>query len=142
MSKTSLHPIDREALDALKACGLLWPSAEAPSEPQAQSARCALASGSACLVCGSTLTLQIRRGPDGVLDLLHCNHCGSEVPRHIRLRVVPKCDALRGLLAECSLALDTELLSAWCSDLGDRVAAELRPPNAEMRHAPRAEDKL
>jgi hypothetical protein len=45
----------------------------------------ALASGSACLVCGSTLTLRIIRVP--ALDLLHCNHCGSEVPRHI-----PQCD--------------------------------------------------
>ena len=77
--------------------------AEPCSDPTWPARALARAPGSACLVCGSTLTLQIRRGPDGVLDLLHCNHCGSEVPRRIRRE-----ETLAGRMAEEMREVDHE----------------------------------
>jgi hypothetical protein len=59
------------------------PEARADRQAGADSSgRCPEVNGRCCVVCGSALILPIKRAPMPHW-ILHCNHCGSEVPMFV-----------------------------------------------------------
>lgn len=96
----------------------------------------ALAPGSACFVCGSTLTLQVRRGPDGGLDMLHCNHCGSEVPRHTWVKETLAGRYSEQIMAWRRVCMQSQGLLHMLKPLLDEMPEPQHPRWKELRAKP------